>query len=117
MGFRSITRRYVCVLTLVVCLQLYGSDGEESGDRLKIFRDEQDIFTNMKCSGESKSQCTPEQCKIYGAECVSNDNCEYCRCLKGRNTFLSLMRSSSKGVEMKGNCTSDKDIVPESGRY
>ena len=116
MGLRSkkeIIQCYVVVLTLVICLRLCGSDGEDSG--LKIFRDEQDIFSNMKCSGKGKSLCTPDQCKMYGAECVSNDNCEYCRCLKGRSTFLYFVRSSNH--EMKGNCTRDEDIVPESGTH
>ena len=109
MGFRNkkeITRCYA-VFTLI-CLRLCGSNsGEDSG--LKIFRDEQDIFTNMKCSGESKSSCTTDQCEMYGAECVSDDNCKYCRCLQGWNTFM--IRDGEEG-----ECKSDEDIVEESGK-
>ena len=109
MGFRSkITQRYVRVFTLVVCLQLCGSDGEENG--LKIFRDEQDIFTNMKCSGEGKSQCTHYQCEMYGAECVTDENCKYCRCSQGWNTFMTVDDYSD------GKCKRDEDIVEESGK-
>ena len=108
MGFRNkkeITRCYA-VFTLI-CLRLGGSNGGEDNG-LKIFRDEQDIFTNMKCSDKDKRSCTTDQCKMYGAECVSDDNCEYCRCSEGRNTFM--IRDGEE------ECKSDEDIVEESGK-
>ena len=100
-GRKRMTKCYV-VFILTVCLRLCGSNGEDTG--FKIFRGEQDIFTNMKCSGKDKSKCVSDQCESYGAECVGEDNCEYCRCSNGNNTL------------MKGQCIPDEDIVTQSGR-
>lgn len=106
MGFVRKKEITQCIFTLTVYLQLCGSNSEDSG--LKIFRDEQDVFTNMKCSGPRKSECTSDQCKMYGAKCVSDDNCEYCRCLKDRNTFMI--------TDGEGECKHDEDIVEQSGK-
>ena len=51
--------------------------------------------------------CTKSNCTLYGAECVSRDNCDYCRCLQGRSTFMI------SGVD-QGKCQRDKDIEPKS---
>ena len=103
-GRKRMTQRYV-VFILTVCLRLCGSNGEDTG--FKIFRSEQDIFTNMKCSGQRKlSKCMSDQCESYGAECVGEDNCEYCRCLKDNNTFIIN--------DKEEKCKRDEDIVEES---
>jgi hypothetical protein len=94
---------YYVSFTAVLCLWLCGSNGAESS--FKIFRGEQDIFMNMKCYPESE-RCTDDQCNSYGAECM-DAKCKFCRCMKGRSTFMINQDS--------GVCKSDKKIVPESG--
>lgn len=94
---------YYVSLTAVLCLWLCGSNGAESG--FKIFRGEQDIFTNMECYLESE-RCNDDQCKNYSAECV-DAKCKFCRCMNGKSTF---MINQDGGV-----CKSDEEIVPESG--
>ena len=109
MGFAGRKRMKKCyvVFILTLCLRLCGSNGEDTG--FKIFRGEQDIFRKMKCSGQDKSKCMSDQCESYGAECVGDDNCEYCRCLKDKNTLYFV---GGQGLK----CRPDKDIMPQSGR-
>ena len=97
MGFTGRKRMSKCyvVFVLALCLRLCGSNGEG----FKIFRDKQDIFTS-----QDKSKCMSIQCESYGAKCVGENNCEYCRCLKDNNTL------------MKGKCRPDEDIVKQAGR-
>ena len=82
---------------------LCGSNCVESG--FKIHRSKLDIFTNLKCTDRA---CSNTTCTMYGAECVSENNCDYCRCLEGRNTFMI------SGVD-QGVCTRDEYIEPKSG--
>ena len=104
-GRKRMTKCYV-VFFLNVCLRLCGSNGKDTD--FKIFRGEQDIFTNMKCSGQDKIECSPVQCESYGAECVGEHNCEYCRCLKDNNTFIIN--------DKEEKCKRDEDIVEESSK-
>ena len=91
-----------------VLLSLYycGSHGAES--QIKIYREKQDVFTNLKCL-DGGEKCTTKQCNIYGADCVNGNNCMYCRCLEGRNTFVIDTKDG------QGKCKTDLEIVPESG--
>jgi hypothetical protein len=86
-----------------ICLWLCGNEGVESG--FKIYRSERDIFTNLKCTDDT---CTNTQCSMYRAECFSGNNCKYCRCLEGRNTFMVH-------GDDQGKCKRDEDIEPNSG--
>jgi hypothetical protein len=88
-----------------ICLWLCGSDGVVSG--FKIFRSKRDIFTNLKCTDDV---CTEYHCGMYGAECVSEDDCKYCRCLEGTNTFMTSGNN-------QGECKRDEDVEPKSGIY
>jgi hypothetical protein len=96
------------LFSVIICLWLHGNNGEESG--FKIYRGERDIFTNLdydEISGTSSGSGTfIDQCSSYGAECV-DDQCKYCRCRKGKNTFM--LRDPD---QMDGYCKSDEDIVP-----
>jgi hypothetical protein len=104
MGFTNrVGITYHVSLTAVLCLWLCGRNGAESS--FKIFRGEQDIFTNMKCNPGSE-RCNDDQCKNYSAECV-DAKCKFCRCMNGKSTF---MINQDGGV-----CKSDEEIVPESG--
>ncbi len=109
MGFISRKRiSYKSLFYMILCLWLYGSDCVASS--FKIYRNERDIFTNLKCSSDN---CTESQCEMYGAECVSDDNCEYCRCSEDeRNTF---MISNYTSDPIHGGCKRNEEIVPESG--
>jgi hypothetical protein len=96
---------FTSLFYVFICLWLCGSDGIESG--FKIYRSKRDIFTNLQCTNDT---CTESHCGMYGAECVSEDNCKYCRCLEGRNTFII------SGID-QGQCKSDQDIEPKSGKH
>ena len=87
------------------CVWLCGSNCLQRG--FKIYRSKLDIFTNLNCTDGDSSNTT---CSMYGAKCVSENNCDYCQCLEGRNTFMI------SEVE-QGKCTRDEDIEPESGNY
>lgn len=107
MGFISETRiSCKCLFQVFTCLLLLrGNDGKED---IKIYRGKLDIFTNLHYEAE-KDKRNP--CSSYEAQCESQSNCEFCRCLDGRNTFMT-------GEYLKmdhGKCLSDDDIVPESG--
>ncbi len=105
MGF--ISRKGISYNSLfyVICfLWLCGSDRVPSG--FKIYRSERDIFTNLNCT--AGEVCTKSQCKMYGAECVNENNCDHCRCWEGRNTFLI------SDID-QGKCKRDEDIEPKSG--
>ena len=91
---------FTSLFYVFICLWLCGSNGVESG--FKIYRSKRDIFTNLKCTDDT---CT---CGMYGAECVSEDNCKYCRCLEGRNTFMT------SAID-QGKCKSDEVVEPTSG--
>lgn len=100
---KGITVYMLCIH--IVCLLLCESKGIHD---FRIFRSAQDIFTNLNCTGEI---CKRTQCESYGAECVSDhDNCTYCRCSEGKNTFMI-----NEDNQRKGECKSDEEIVPESG--
>ena len=88
---------------LTLCVWLCGSDGVERG--FKIYRSKHDTFKNLKCAGD---MCTKSHCAMYGAKCVSEKNCDYCRCLEGRNTFMIT------SVD-QGKCKGDEEIEPKSG--
>ena len=111
MGFTS--RKgisFKSLFSVILYLWLHGNNGEESG--FKIYRGERDIFTNDldydEISGTSSgSGSFIDQCSSYGAECI-DDQCKYCRCWKGMNTFIR------DPDQMEGYCKSDEDIVPES---
>ena len=94
---------YTSLLYAILCVWLCGSDGVESG--FKIYRSRHDIFTNLNCKDDV---CTESHCTMYGAECVSEKNCDYCRCLEGRNTLMI------SGFH-QGECKRDEDIEPKSG--
>ena len=51
--------------------------------------------------------CTKSNCSLYGAECVGKENCDYCRCLEGRSTFMI-------SSDDQGKCQRDQDIEPKS---
>ena len=88
---------------------LCGSNGEFMTD-FKTYRGERDIFTNpgRGILGQSKSK---DSCARYNAQCVNGINkCDYCRCLKGKNTLTIHDNGTIKG------CVSNEEIVPESGK-
>ena len=41
---------------------------------------------------------------------LNENNCEYCRCLEGKNTFM-------KSGDNHGECQRDEHIEPKSGNY
>ena len=96
-------------LTYVIFyLCLGGSNGKKNG--FKIYRSEQDTFTNLQCHSE---ECTENQCKKYKAECYRVDNCTYCNCSKGiRNTFMISERN-----QRHGECKPFKNITSGCSRY
>ena len=112
MGFPKINRALFYVsFSVFICLHTCGNCSEvDSG--FKIYRCERDIFTSLEIkTGQGFS--TSRSCKEYHAECISEDNCTYCRCEMGFNTFLT-----SNHDKLSGSCTRDEDIVPDSGnRY
>ena len=92
-----------CLCYLAVCLS-----GYEVTASFEIERGRYDTFRNLHCQLTSQP-CTSDQCQSYKAECVDN-KCERCRCNKdGRNTFVT---SGSNA----GNCTTDENVIPESGK-
>ena len=98
---------HYALLSVVLRLCYCGSNGV--GSQLKIYRDTHDIFTNLQCSIDGSKKCTPEQCNTYDADCFDGNNCTYCRCLEGRDTFVT------ENKDGRGKCKSDLEIIPESG--
>ena len=96
---------YTSLSYVFLCVWLCRSDGVECG--FKIYRSKLDIFTNLNCGDGA---CSNTTCTMYGAECVSKNNCDHCRCLEGRNTFMV-------GRVDHGDCKRDEDIEPKSGNY
>ena len=97
---------YSVLFTVVSMLFLCGSNRTAHG--FTIIRSEHDIFTNLQYSGD---ECRKSQCEMFGANCVSDENCNYCICNKSKmSTFIRNVTDPTKG-----ECKRDEDIVPESG--
>lgn len=99
---------YYVLPFLVLWLCYCESDGADR--RLIIYRYKRNIFSNLNCPDDSE-KCIPMQCNMYGASCVNGRNCMFCRCLEGRNTFVT---GNNDG---HGECKSDLEVLPESGYY
>lgn len=95
---------YNSLLSLFLCVCLCATDNIHG---FEIIRGRRDNFTNFKCSDKSGdgSRCISEQCKLYDAQC-GTDNCAYCICKGKRNTFLLTKNYS----DYKGKCKSDDDL-------
>ena len=101
MGFSSkkqsqISYKTIYLLALCLCRSSGVIDYE-------IYRSERDIFAIPHDGSE-------DSCSIYDAECIDNDNCDYCRCLEGKNT---LIINDDDILE----CVGDEEIVLELGIY
>lgn len=113
---------YYLLCSLVVFSWVCGSEYIHETE-FEIFRSKHDMFQRLKCypdtSGNKTSKCFPDPEQLchnnthttYNAECV-NSTCEYCRCLKGHNTFMI-----SKDNPNHGECKTDEEIVKKSGNY
>ena len=99
---------YNVLFVIAVSFWLSGSKGDESG--FKVYRSDQDVFKNLKCY--DKSNCTKYDCQVYGGECYGDDHCQFCRCSQDKRTFMI-----DKDNPMKGRCTSDENVVPQSGMF
>ena len=94
---------YTSLSHVLFCIWLCGSNCVECG--FSIYRSKLDIFKNLKCTDGA---CSNTTCAMYSAECVSENDCDYCRCLEGRNTFMISANN-------QGKCRREEAIEPKSG--
>ena len=96
------------IASYCLCYLAVSLGGYEVTASFEIERGKYDTFRNVNCQLTSQP-CTSDQCQSYSAECVDN-KCERCRCNKdGRKTFVTSGSNT-------GNCTTDENVIPESGK-
>ena len=99
MGFSSKKQSQISYKTIYfLALCLWRSNGAID---YETYRSERDIFANP-------DHDSTEPCSSYNAECVDIDQCDYCRCLEGKNT---LIINDDDILE----CVGDEEIVQELG--
>ena len=101
---KEISYKYIYLLVLWLCQ----NNGVNTSTDFKVYRGEQDIFTNYEEDGSGST----DPCSRYNATC-EDDVCDYCRCREGKNT---LMIDDYDGDDDDIACKSDEEIVQESGK-
>jgi hypothetical protein len=104
---KEISYKYIYILVLWLCQ----SNGVNTSTDFKVYRGEQDIFTNPDVFEEDGNGST-DPCSRYNARC-EDDVCDFCRCSEGKNTLM-IDDYDDDYDDIK--CKSDEEIVPESGK-
>ncbi|XP_046840707.1 uncharacterized protein LOC124434822 [Xenia sp. Carnegie-2017] len=93
------------VLTLTISFSKSGN-----GNKLRIFRHERDIFTNLNYSSSQPDRNYNTICMKYNAECHFITKCRHCVCKEGMSTFVI----NGNGENNKGSCIKDEELNLES---
>ncbi|XP_046840685.1 uncharacterized protein LOC124434807 isoform X7 [Xenia sp. Carnegie-2017] len=77
-----------------------------NGNKLRIYRHERDIFTNLDYSSSQSERDHSHDCMKYNAKCHFITKCRYCECKDGTNTFIIDNNDKNR----RGSCIKDEEL-------
>ena len=83
-----------------------------NGSKLRIYRHERDIFTNLDYSSAQTERNYSYDCMKYNAKCYNITGCRYCECKDGTNTFIIDNNDKNR----RGSCIKDEELHLEGGK-
>ena len=105
MDFKFSVRRMILIFT--ICYSKC-----TNGSKLRIYRHERDIFTNLYYSSSQSERNYSRDSMKYNAKCYNITGCRYCECKDGTNTFIIDNNDKNR----IGSCIKDEELHLEGGK-